>query len=89
MIGRMYVWCHIQNEHVVYLTSRVYPSGNFMQAPHSISNILEMRKEYGSHYSLDWTTGLHYWTGLPDSPKTVQNSFSSVGEKLIMLNLLP
>jgi len=25
----------------------------------------------GSHYSLDWTTGLDYWTGLLDSPKVV------------------
>ena len=89
--------CHIQNEQVVYLTSQVCPSGNFRQAPHLMSNILEMRKEYGSHYSLDWTAGLHYWTGLPDSPKTVQNYFPcSVGENLIMfiqpaslLNLLP
>ena len=23
---------------------------------------------WGCHYSLDWTTGLDYWTGLLDSP---------------------
>jgi len=25
----------------------------------------------GSHYSLDWTTGLDYWTGLLNSPRMV------------------
>jgi len=56
-----------------------------------------------SVYSLDWTTGLEYWTGLLtgllDSTQNGVNNFSSlfsVGEKLIMviqptplLNLLP
>jgi len=58
MIGRMYVWCHIQNEHVVYLTIRVCPSGNFMQDPHSISNILEIWESL--------FTGLDYWIALLD-----------------------
>ena len=50
----------------------------------------------GSHYSLNWTTGLDYWTGLLDwttgldyltCPKWCKmpfQAFFSVGEKLIM-----
>ena len=28
----------------------------------------------GSLYSVDWTTGLDYWTGILDSPLTPKNS---------------
>jgi len=42
-----------------------------------------MKKE-GSHYSLDWTTGLDYWTH-PKCCKMPFQVFFSVGEKLTML----
>ena len=31
----------------------------------------ECSQGFSSVYSLDWTTGLDYWTSLPDSPKMV------------------
>jgi len=50
---------------------------------------------FGSHYSLDWTTGLDYWTH-PKQYKMPSPAFFSVGVKLItfiqptsLLHLLP
>jgi len=54
-----------------------------------------LRGQLGSHYSLDWTTGLDYWTHLKWG-KMLFPAVFSVGEKLIMfiqltswLNLFP
>ena len=56
---------------------------------------LDCRPRGVSHYSLDWTTGLDYWTQ-PKWYKMPSPAFFSVGEKLIMfiqltplLHLLP
>jgi len=38
---------------------------------------------FGSHYSLDWTTGLDYWTR-PKRYKMPSPAFFSVGVKLII-----
>jgi len=48
--------------------SRKYTEGNIIG-----TRLLwpKYSSERGSHYSLDWTTGLDYWTGLLDSPKMV------------------
>ena len=65
MVMFAYTTTQVHSVHLhVYVLYRISPREE------SSKTMRKRQSSPGCHYSLDWTTGLDYWTGLLDSPLT-------------------